>query len=238
MLRKSTHVSALILPLLNLAFLPRCTKILESPEDFTGFSDTIFDIEGNSYKTIGIGTQIWMDENLRTTSLNDGRILTRLNSIWVKTPGYCYYNYDSVQSDKIYGLLYNFYALSHDSLCPTGWHIPSEKDWVILTNYLGGSKAAGGKLKDSSGNYWDESNVYFPNNYNFCAIPGGILTFDINDIELFADKGNKGYWWTSTVEASSDHWAKAIILSNSNTNLKTEIRYTSEALSIRCIKNK
>jgi uncharacterized protein (TIGR02145 family) len=219
------------------------------PEDFTGLTDIIHDTEGNPYKTVGIGTQIWMAENLRSTELNNGKDLLNIrnDSAWslCKVPGYCYYNHDSTQFSKIYGALYNYYVVITDSICPNGWHVPTEKDWDILTRYLGGNQVAGGKLKDHYGQYWYSPNYWISNTFNFDAVPGGFRDFDTNlsydtdnEFGFFLDLGKKGYWWTKNDLLSNDKWIFPVIsMSNENTHIAKTTRYINVGASIRCIRN-
>ena len=209
------------------------------PIDYTGQIESIKDIEGNIYKTVGIGTQFWMAENLRTTKLNNGKILNNLtsNSRWgfSKIPGYCYYNNDSLQYSTIFGPLYNFYVISSDSICPTGWHVRTEQDWNILKEYLGGGLLAGGKMKDIYSKYWNSPNYCIANDYNFSALPGGSRRFDTG---LFYELGNEGNWWTSSnIPQYQDH-ALIMTIIKGNTYLSSNSRYKHEGVSIRCIKNK
>lgn len=114
-------------------------------------SNTVKDYDGNVYKTVKIGNQVWMAENLRTTRYNDGKLVPYVtdNTEWsnLSTPGYCYYNNDITNKD-IYGAFYNWYAVNTGKLAPKGGHIPTEAEWKVLTDYLGGEGIAGGKLKE------------------------------------------------------------------------------------------
>jgi uncharacterized protein (TIGR02145 family) len=207
--------------------------------DYTGQKGQITDVQGNVYKTIGIGSQIWMAENLKTTQLNNGKILTDVknDSNWhyFINPAYCYYNNDSIQFHKNYGPLYNFAAVNTDSICPVGWRVPTSEDWNTLADFIGGTQVAGGKLKDFYGNFWNSPNHCISNNYNFSAIPGGYRKFDTG---LFSNQGDEGFWWTSTsIPNNSDHvWV--ISMSKDKTQLNTNSRYKNEGVNIRCIKNK
>ena len=111
---------------------------------------TITDIDGNVYRTIRIGDQEWMSENLKTTRYNDGQPIPNItdNSQWVNltTPGYCWYN-NNLSNKEIYGGLYNWYAVSAGNLAPEGWHVPSEAEWVSLIQFLGGEAIAGSRLE-------------------------------------------------------------------------------------------
>jgi uncharacterized protein (TIGR02145 family) len=116
------------------------------------------DQQGNVYKTIIIGTQEWMAENLKTSIYRNGDdIASNLTgSEWQNTQlgAWVLYNGNS-QYDCPYGNLYNWYAVADPrNLCPTGWHVPSNTEWTSLFEYLGGSTVAGGKLKTTGAQYW------------------------------------------------------------------------------------
>ena len=82
-----------------------------------------------------------MADNLKTTKFNDGTEIPLVpdNTEWaiLTTPGYCIYSYDETTYKDIYGLLYNWYTVNTGKLCPKGWHVPTIKEWIILTDYLG-----------------------------------------------------------------------------------------------------
>ena len=145
------------------------------------FGNGISDIDGNKYKTVIIGKQEWMAENLKTTKYTDGTNIINMadTSAWnnATTGGWCYYNNDV--SYNIYGKLYNWYTISNEKICPTGWHIPSNSDWETLVNYLGGNITSSEgdtivalKLKETGIVHWVS-----PNNANnlslFSALPAG-----------------------------------------------------------------
>ena len=119
--------------------------------------DSISDIDGNTYKTIQIGTQTWMAENLKTTKYNDNSIIPLFTkySDWhtMHNPGFGWYNNDS-SAFKDYGALYNYYTVMTGKLCPAGWHVSTDADWATLTNFLGGEDIAGGKLKEIDTLHW------------------------------------------------------------------------------------
>lgn len=109
------------------------------PVDATTALLTI-DEDINNYSSVTIGTQVWMKENLKTTKFNDGTAipLVTATSSWAAllTPGYCWYDNDGYNNKAFYGAMYNYYAVATGKLCPTGWHVPTEADWLILTNYM------------------------------------------------------------------------------------------------------
>ena len=113
--------------------------------------DSVNDIDGNVYKTIKIGNQTWMAENLRTTKLNDGQPISYkpVASDWAYTitPSYCWPNNDTVNKGN-YGALYNWYAVDTGKLAPIGWHVPTDEELKALSDYLGGEKVAGTRLRE------------------------------------------------------------------------------------------
>ena len=116
------------------------------------------DIDGNTYKSVTIGTQEWMTENLRTSKYSDGTSIPNVtsNSDWesLSTGAWSHYDNDSSQYEATYGKLYNWYAVETGKLCPTGWHVPTDAEWTVLTDYLtanGHNGTEGTALKATSG---------------------------------------------------------------------------------------
>jgi uncharacterized protein (TIGR02145 family) len=224
-----------------LFYLTGCESFLSGPssqliEDYSGQIDTVFDINGNAYKTIGIGSQIWMAQNLRTNRLNDGTIIPQIksDSDWNGNYqiGYCWYNNDSIYNSKIYGALYNYYTAKTELLCPIGWHIPSNSEWTTLVNFLGGSEKAGGKLKDYFTPYWSDPNVCYSNNIGFAARPGGRRSHIKGQ---FLNIRDQGYWWTST--SKSDFYSYSWTMYNSKTHTNRIESSNRDGASVRCIKD-
>jgi uncharacterized protein (TIGR02145 family) len=214
-----------------------CESVESDFIDYTGQAGTITDIEGNIYNTTGIGSQIWMAENLKSTTLNNGIEIPEIKDItdWTYSvaPGLCYYNNDSANYKKTYGPLYNFYVVSSEIICPIGWRVPAESDWKKLSAYLGGDDIAGGKLKQSGGTTWKGTNVTIINNYSFNALPGG---FRRHSWGTFMYIGINGYWWTSSSEG--DFQASIRSMNNSEMNLTKHTSFKTDGYSIRCIKDK
>jgi uncharacterized protein (TIGR02145 family) len=204
--------------------------------DYTGQIGQLSDIQGNVYKTIGLGSQIWMAENLKTTLFNDSSqipVITN-DSVWAKlqSSGCCWYNNDSILYNNIYGSLYNFYAVNSRLLCPTGWHVPDDSDWKTLESFLGGSDIAGGKLKDYYKPYWKEPNPCFENNYGFYALPGGER---LNYTGGFFQIGESGFWWTKTEKDIFDAYSRS--MSCQDKSLRTYEISKKRGCSVRCIKD-
>ena len=137
---------------------------------------TVTDIDGNVYKTITIGAQVWMKENLKVTKLNDGTAIELVinDDDWgiSTSPGYCWYDND-VNNKNLYGGLYNGYCVITGKLCPTGWHVPTDSEWTELSDYLGGDDVAGGKMKETGTTHWLSPNTDANNESGFTGLPGG-----------------------------------------------------------------
>jgi len=211
---------------------------------------TVIDIDGNTYKTITIGTQTWMAENLKTSKYRNGDPIPNVTdgAEWASlTSGaYCWYNNDGTANKDIYGALYNWFTLSDSrNIAPVGWHVPTDADWTILTNYLGGESVAGGKMKELGTTHWNSPNTNATNEVGFTAQPGG--SRDPNPPTgpvTFSNIGLHGYWWSTTNSNSSNPphvwiWCRSI-----HNNLKTVTRFgnngfnnESYGFSVRCVKD-
>ena len=160
---------------------------------------TVTDNENNIYKTVKIGDQWWMAENLRTTKFTNGTPIPLY--VWggwgsepaepPLTPAYCWYNFDESYKQE-YGALYNS-AVAQDNTCPTGWHVPSWYEWEDLTNYLGGYLVAGGKLKEEGITHWATPNSEATNESGFTALPAGAY-YSYGDFYVM---GNTGSFWNN-----------------------------------------
>lgn len=206
----------------------------ESPSetDYTGRRGEIFDIQGNMHKTIGIGKQIWLAENLRSTFYNDSTPIPHSkDAVCFGNPiysGYCWFNNDSSNAIP-YGALYHWTAVSSGKLCPKGWHIPTESDWKTLVNQLGGITYAGGKLKVVGTDYWD-LNIGATNSSKFNAVSSGI-----HRIGGYEEFKLKGYWWSTTETDDSNVFS--ISLGSYRESVFYSNRSKSVGMSIRCIKD-
>jgi uncharacterized protein (TIGR02145 family) len=162
------------------------------------FATTVEDIDGNSYDVVTIGTQVWMKQNLATTKYNDGTAIPLVTdgNAWgaLTTPAYCWYNNDSVTYKNPYGALYNWYTVNTAKLCPTGWHVPADTEWVTLTNYLGGTSKAGGHMKESGTTHWVSPNTGADNSSGFTAVAGG----DRATNGIYAYFGSYQFFWSAT----------------------------------------
>jgi uncharacterized protein (TIGR02145 family) len=206
-------------------------------EDYTGQIGTVIDIDSNTYPTIGIGSQIWMAKNLATLRLNDGTEIPNIiqDSVWIRSlgPAYCIYENDTLNYKRDFGLLYNFYSVKTEILCPDGWRVPSYTDWNKLAQFVGGLDKAGGKLKQMDG-LWEGTNYGYEDTYDFNALPGGYRWMSWT-LTHFLDRGLTGYWWSAD---SVDYtYATGFSIKNSSLTLSKEKLKKLSALNIRCIKN-
>ncbi len=164
------------------------TDTTKTSNQFIGkLGPNITDVDGNSYKTVTIGAQTWMAENLKTSKYNDGTQIPNVTDYtnWsqLTTGAWAYYNNDSANYAK-FGKLYNWYAVNYETngnknVCPTGWHVPTDEEWTILTDYLGGESVAGGKMKEAGNINWGGINNINQDSTNkslFTGLPGGDAT--------------------------------------------------------------
>ena len=212
--------------------------------------DVVVDGAGNIYNTIAIGDQVWLDKNLVTSKYNDGTDILYPGSdkqLWISSNkgSYAWFKDDSLNYG-VFGALYNFEAVRSNKLCPHGFHVPTDNDWMILEMYLGlseydalrygirGSNVEGGMLKGLS--YWSSPNVNATNEYGFNAIPANIRYYN----------GEYCDWQYSGIE-SVTYWSSTIDSDNGlgiNRSLETNhgsIRKWRHSLlmgySVRCVKN-
>lgn len=211
----------------------------------------ISDIEGNHYEVVKIGDQLWMAENLKTTKYNNGTAISLVtdNTAWenLTTPGYCWFNNDEATYGNTYGALYNWYTVETGNLCPTGWHVPTDDEWIELEITLGMSQAEadkdgtwsrgtneGSKLAGNATLWTDgalESDAEFGSS-GFTALPGGSR----HNNGSFSDFGQAVYFWSATEKnGTSNAWFRTIYYDLTNVYRG----YTSEqyGMYVRCVKD-
>lgn len=194
----------------------------------------VSDFEGNIYRTVKIGDQEWMAENLRSTRLNNGKEIPLISdsATWenLTTPGFCWYNNDAGNEDP-YGALYNGYAIDSGKLCPTGWHIPGKEEWQQLITFLGDTTVAGGKLKETGTTHWHIPNTGADNNSGFTATGAGVRYFEGS----FASLMNYNGIWSATETGSDDKWYLGLYYGNASVTIGH--RNKNYGFSVRCIKD-
>jgi uncharacterized protein (TIGR02145 family) len=211
--------------------LPITTIIITCAENPFAPSDPITDIEGNVYKTVNIGNQIWMAENLKTMTLNDGTSIMYSipDSEWndLQSPGGCWYKNDSGYK-SVYGGLYNHLAVKTGKLAPKGWHVPTQAEWLILSNFVKDC----GKLKEAGTVHWVAPNSGATNESGFTALPGGIREYN----NSFVHMDSSGYWWCAETPTGPNYRNPVCLLYNYR-DLETRGSYFAEGLSVRCVKD-
>ncbi|MCX6255386.1 MAG: fibrobacter succinogenes major paralogous domain-containing protein [Bacteroidia bacterium] len=203
----------------------------------------VTDIDGNIYNAIKIGSQVWMAENLKTTRYCNGQTIgttipASKDIIDESMPKY-QWPYDGDENNvAVYGRLYTWFTVTDNrNICPTGWHVPTNEEWEILTKYLGGENSAGAKLKETGTEHWASPNTGATNESGFTALPGG-LRVRYNYRGEFHTMGGSGFWWSATSESDYNYSAFNRCLENDTARLYSN-RYNSKynGNSVRCIKD-
>jgi len=222
----------------------------------------LVDRDGNTYKTVTTGTQIWMAENLKTTRYNDGTTIPIVtdNMTWINltTPAYCWFS-NNENAKTIYGAIYNWYVVNTGTLCPGGWHVPSDAEWTTLELFLQNNgfnydgtvdmdydRMTNDKIAKSlaSETYWAEStekgsigNTDYPvyrNKSGFNALPSGFREYYFG----FGGLGESGMWWSATedTEFNSNYcWYRQIHYDRSL--VRRDHGRKVEGAAIRCVRD-
>ncbi len=186
-------------------------------------------------QTVTIGTQVWMTKNLDVSTFRNGDPIPQVksNEEWIKAgkegkPAWCYYK-NKKKNGKKYGKLYNWHAVNDSrGLAPTGCHIPTDAEWTILSDYLGGSGAAGKKMKSTSG--WnDEGNG--TNSSGFSCLPGGFRS----NIGNYCGIGDYGCWWSASEGSTDDAYSRSLY--GNYDNLTSYDNGKGKGLSVRCLRD-
>ncbi len=218
--------------------------------DKTYFTDSR---DNEVYTEVTIGDQIWMGENLRAVTLNDGTPihLEKDDKLWETQtiPSFCWYENSRKKYGETYGPLYNWFAVNTGLLCPVGWHVPSADEWNNLITFVGDSltwtesgdlfplekMVAGKKLKEAGIDHWAYCDtVYSTDTYGFRALPGGYR----NVYGPFFGIGEEGFWWSSTVDEWSDGDAKNVEMFYYDNHVTEIQQYKQFGMSVRCVKDK
>lgn len=200
---------------------------------------TISDIDGNTYKTVIIGDQQWMAENLKVTKFNDGTLIPN-TTLWLDwsendTTGWCNY-YNKAEYNAKHGKLYNWNVVStlkngDKNVCPVGWHVPNNSEWEKLGVKLGGVFVAGGKIKVKGTADWNSPNPEATNSSLFSAYPSGVRSSN----GTFEGLGNVAQWWST--DEIDYRTANALSVYSVNSQFSLYSGDKRSGSSIRCIKN-
>ena len=212
--------------------------------------------QGYDYATVLIGEQCWFAENLRSENyLNGDAIPSGLSdSEWVSTTSttsgaVAVYGEDAgcedvspdidacdpAQSLSEYGRLYNWYAVDDvRGLCPNGWHVPTDEEWTVMTDHLGGSLVAGGYMRTDYGWHNYIIGVDGTNSSGFSGLPGGRR----DPTAYFNDAGIIGKWWSSS-PSSYGNGTNAYLrsLSYNSEIVQRGGGNPTEGLSVRCLRD-
>ena len=193
--------------------------------------------QGYDYETVEIGEQCWFAENLRAENYENGDAIpaSLSDAEWASTNTGAMAVYDENMANlELYGRLYNWYAVDDSrGLCPVGWHVPSDEEWTVMTDELGGVSVAGGKMKETYGWSNDGNGT---NSSGFSGLPAGLRngggSFSPGDI------GNIVYFWSSTEDGLSEpnvFWNRALY---SNSSLCGKNTHSATfGFSVRCLKD-
>lgn len=208
----------------------------------------LVDIDDNMYLTAKIGNQVWMAENLKTTQYADGTAIQLVESseswsdLQNTDKAMCYYD-NSISNSETYGALYNWAAAMNGAtstnanpsnvqgVCPDGWHLPSDAEWVELTDYLGGTSVAGGKMKETGRAHWIGSHTEVTNESGFTALPGGFRTSSGS----FFNARYEGYWWSSTEDSNTTAYGPFLFFSDTKVIFVNPDK--TRGKSVRCLKD-
>ncbi len=216
--------------------------------------NSIKDIDGNIYKTVKIGNQVWMQENLKVVHYNNGDpietsspdTLELTNTIQPKFQ-WAYQSNDSLTA--IYGRLYTWYVIADKrKICPDGWHVPSDEEFCMLENFLEPGcdpdcsaedhgknglrgKKVGNMMKEAGHIHWDLPETGANNSSGFTGLPGGIRYLNGSFLLI----REYGYFWTSTEFNSKKARSRRLYYDTSD--ISRSHYFKKDALSVRCVKN-
>jgi len=202
--------------------------------------DVCEDTDGNVYETVWIGEQLWMAENLKVTRYNNGDAITYIanGEHWgsMNEGQYGVYDDDPINSNK-YGNLYNWAVIGDfRGICPIGWHVPSNDEYTVLTDFLGGEDVAGGKMKEAGLEHWnyysDQITSETTNESGFTGLPAGHRNTNTGD---YVYMGFYGYFWSSTETSSDLAWRQYLF--NYSSGIGRDTFGKPNGFSIRCLKD-
>ncbi len=207
------------------------------------FNTKLADIEGNLYSIVYIGDQVWMAENLRSTKFNNNTPIPNItdNTEWLNLTGaaYCWYNND-IQYKPTFGALYSWYTIEAGSLCPTGWHVPSDDEYGTLEVFLGlnpdsvkvwGWRGTNQGIQIKSTTGWEDGGNG-TNSSGFTGLPGG---YRYAAQGAFYSLGTLTYWWSSSELNANESWYR--LIKNVNNDIYRATTSKKGGKYIRCVKD-
>lgn len=226
----------------NLATLKYDSLINEDKKLQEAKANRCIDIDGNIYKTVRIGNQLWMAENLKVTHYRNGEAIPNVtdNEEWsnLKSGAYCNYKNNANYGQK-YGRLYNWYAVDDTrGLAPAGWHVPTDEEWRTLIQFLGGENVAGGKLKSKL--QWKQPNLGATNESGFNGLPcGGRYSANGGIVGEFDSTADDFCSWRTSTMSAENGASFAWSIMNNEIKVNHEEYYATPCygMSVRCVKN-
>lgn len=202
--------------------------------------------DGRVYKTVKLGNQLWMVENLNVSKYRNGDPIPEIrdDDKWGETDigAWCCYNNEN-ENEERFGKLYNWYTVNDPrGLAPEGWHIPSDSEWKELEVYLGMSQKEidktgwrgmneGCKLKEKGTSHWKPPNDCATNKSGFTGLPGGYR--DVSG--EFLINGFSGYWWSSSEQETYFAWYRTLYYTSDKIHRTSG--YAGDGFSVRCIQD-
>jgi len=208
----------------------------------------VTDYDGNVYNAVKIGDKVWMAENLKVTHYADGAEIQLItsNSDWgaleLDEKAYCYYSYNDQYGESV-GALYTWATAMNgepssdqnpsdvQGVCPDGWHLPSNKEWDTLFDFLGGENIAGGKMKEAGFEHWASPNLGATNESGFTALPVGM-----NNGIAWGFIGNLAYYWSATEYSVTNSYIITLCAEKEQI-CAPFASYMNFGISVRCVKD-
>ena len=212
-------------------------------------SQAINDIDGNVYKTIKIGNQTWMQENLRATHYGNGDEIKTLKPDTLDLTDmvqpiyqWAYKSKDSLVAD--YGRLYTWFVVTDKrNICPSGWHVPTDNEFCILENFLEPGldpdcnkvkhrgTNIGNLLKEAGHKHWGDPETGANNYSGFTGLPSGVRYFTgkFDFLTLY------GSFWSATEFDSKKAWNRRLY--HNEPDISRAYYFKKDSYSVRCIKD-
>jgi uncharacterized protein (TIGR02145 family) len=192
-------------------------------------------VDENCIPAVTICNQIWMLNNLDVNAYRNGDPIPEVTdpSAWaaLTTGAWCWYE-NNAANGTTYGKLYNWYAVNDPrGLAPAGWHIPTDAEWVTLSDCLGGTAVAGGVMKETGTTHWTSPNADATNSSGFTGLPGGYRFAD-GSFQLI---GNNAFWWSATEYSTTNAWDHFVYFGLGNIGRDNDNK--KDGFSIRCIRD-
>jgi uncharacterized protein (TIGR02145 family) len=242
-----------VIPILILLLLMVAGYFIWKGNEGTQIKETLSAITENENESIAssvmIGAQEWQTKNLDVDRFRNGDLIpyARTYEEWTaagerRDPAWCYFDNDT-KNGKIYGKLYNWYAVNDvRGLAPEGWHIPTDDEWTTLTDYLGGEEVAGGKMKTTGTAYWIITDIGATNESGFSALPGGFRTFEGSfsySLTSISPKRRTAFFWSVTEYGTYLAWNRILAVEGNVVYRDRHNVYNQKSFgaSVRCLRD-